>query len=306
MPPSSPPAIRPLGRHASYELPAESPLVKTFRRAYERGGTRTIVAIVTVVSTVVSLLLTGAAMKSAGVDPAFFPMGLGIAGFVPLVVSPLVTLAFTRMTAHLLALETFLSELATRDVLTGAHNRRWIMDKCLARAGAVANRNSRPSARAAGGILMVDIDHFKSINDRHGHPVGDRVLRAAAQTLGATLRSSDAFGRYGGEEFLVLTSDRDDKALGRSAEALRRAIERMVADPERPELKVTASLGAALLPGTGGETALATTLQQADAALYRAKAGGRNRVVVDGIAASVPVPTGAGPALNDTALAAGT
>ena len=290
----------------SLGAPVASAWADWFRQAYERGGLWRIGGITTGVSTAVSVVITFVTQTLLDVPSDLFRVGITSSVVVPLLIAPLVTIVLARMTDHLMALEIVLGELATRDPLTGAHNRRWIMDQCLTRAGVPADGKDLSLAPAAGGILMIDVDHFKSINDRHGHPVGDQVLKAVAQTLGATLRASDAFGRYGGEEFLVLTSDRDADALGHSAEALRRAIERMVADPERPELKVTASLGAALLPGTGGETALATTLQQADAALYRAKAGGRNRVVGDGIGTGAPVPTDAGPVLNNAALAAGT
>ncbi len=120
---------------------------------------------------------------------------------------------------------------------------------------------------------MVDIDHFKAINDTHGHSCGDAVLRAVATTLRHALRPSDALVRLGGEEFLVICRQEASQAAAEGlGERLRQAVQHLQSDDLPP---VTISIGVALrTPGEGWEA----QLERADTALYRAKRNGRNRV----------------------------
>ncbi|ATY16715.1 GGDEF domain-containing protein [Amycolatopsis sp. AA4] len=145
----------------------------------------------------------------------------------------------------------------------------------------------RALARAARGgetlaLLMIDLDHFKWINDTYGHPAGDDVLRTVAQTLDEITRPKDIIGRFGGEEFLILLPDVDTTAAKVTAERIRTAIadQRIVTTDKRGGSALitgrTASIGVALL-GVNG-TALEQLLQAADAAVYTAKEGGRNQV----------------------------
>lgn len=165
--------------------------------------------------------------------------------------------------------------LASIDGLTGILNRRALMTE--------ARRQEERRRDAEGlGLMMIDVDHFKRINDRHGHIVGDRVLRQVATTLRMSGRGSDVLGRYGGEEFLLLLPGADEQRLATVGEKLRAAVEAIPAIefPDRtgfPET-LTISIGAAVLrPGQGN---LDTAIAQADQALYQAKNAGRNRVVV--------------------------
>jgi diguanylate cyclase (GGDEF)-like protein len=164
------------------------------------------------------------------------------------------------------------------DVLTGWHNRRYLhvrLEEELARS----RRNKTPLA-----CLMIDVDHFKAVNDRHGHLVGDEVLRNVARRIHAEVRSSDVSARYGGEEFVLLLPDTTRTAGYRLAERVRRSVcaepfDLGLAEP----LTVTVSIGVAeYLPRSGAdgdaEAAGRALLAQADAALYEAKAGGRNAV----------------------------
>ena len=156
--------------------------------------------------------------------------------------------------------------LAMTDELTGLPNRRAV----LARLGSLLAEGS-PCA-----VLIVDIDHFKAINDHHGHPIGDEVLRAVAGTLAAELRGAMSAGRLGGEEFLVLVPRTEIEPAMQLAERLRAAMARI--DPARWSVTapITVSVGVALArPGPGG---IADVLRRADEALYAAKAAGRNRV----------------------------
>ena len=122
---------------------------------------------------------------------------------------------------------------------------------------------------------MLDIDHFKQVNDRHGHPVGDQVITTVAQRLAATLRGTDLLGRYGGEEFAVLLQDTRPDGSAILAERLRAAISGQPIHTDAGPLTVTISIGVADL---NTDSSVAELLGRADQALYQAKQGGRNRV----------------------------
>ncbi len=162
------------------------------------------------------------------------------------------------------------TRLAERDGLTGVLNRRAIT-RCLESEFAAAVAHKLPLA-----LLFVDLDHFKAINDRHGHLVGDHCLKAIADTLADELQDGEHFGRYGGEEFLALLPGAMHAEAIATGERLRKRIERLAIDADGVNLHLTASIGVAgLLAGTDSPDKL---IERADAALYRAKAEGRNRV----------------------------
>ena len=159
---------------------------------------------------------------------------------------------------------------AATDALTGLANARAVQDT-LKRMVAQATRTGDPLT-----AVMVDLDHFKALNDVYGHERGNEALAAVGQILSATSRISDFAGRYGGEEFILLLPDTTREGGAVLAEKLRAAIA-SIALPE-VDRQITASLGVASLPDDGLD---ATTLvRAADRALYRAKADGRDRVVV--------------------------
>jgi two-component system cell cycle response regulator len=162
-------------------------------------------------------------------------------------------------------------KLAAIDPLTGLHNRRYGLQH-LDRVTAAA----RPGGRQAGVIVM-DIDHFKRVNDSHGHAAGDAVLARVAQELRLGLRAEDMVCRIGGEEFLAVLPDTSARDLRAVAERLRRAVADIVVPiAGGAELRATLSLGAALMEPT--ERSAAPVLERADRALYEAKRGGRNRI----------------------------
>jgi diguanylate cyclase (GGDEF)-like protein len=164
-------------------------------------------------------------------------------------------------------------ELAATDCLTQLANRRDFLESAALRVAAAA-RHGRPLA-----AIMIDIDHFKRVNDAHGHRAGDDVIRAVAAVLRRCCRRTDLVGRYGGEEFALLLSDAADDAPG-AAERLRAEIERVPIETTAGPLTVTISVGVAYRePGDADIDAL---LARADECLYRAKRSGRNRVVVHG------------------------
>lgn len=165
-----------------------------------------------------------------------------------------------------------LRSLARVDPLTGVNNRR-ALDERAAELLARAARRGRPL-----GILMLDADHFKSVNDRFGHSGGDTVLVGLVANIRAALRADDVIGRIGGEEFVVLAPDTSlDDALS-LAERIRARIEREPLQIQGGTLHLTASIGTAV--ARPGERDMARILRRADAALYAAKRGGRNRVMV--------------------------
>jgi diguanylate cyclase (GGDEF)-like protein len=166
------------------------------------------------------------------------------------------------------------------DILTGWHNRRYLESRL--REEIVRCRRDRGTL----ACLMIDVDHFKSINDRYGHLAGDEVLRRVAQRVEAAVRGSDVTARYGGEEFVILLPGTDAEAAELLAERIRRAVAEHgfeIAAATDP-VPVTVSIGVAEHRAGDiedlklvGERLLA----RADAALYAAKAGGRNRVAYD-------------------------
>lgn len=165
-----------------------------------------------------------------------------------------------------------LAQQAITDPLTGLRNRRGFLDAATA-VLAIASRQAEPVA-----LISLDLDRFKAINDGHGHAAGDAVLRGTAQVLQAALRRGDLAGRIGGEEFVLLLPGTGLAAAAQTAERLRLALSEGVAHPGAGG-RVTASFGVAALEGRG-VAALEPALAAADAALYAAKHGGRDRVEV--------------------------
>ncbi len=170
--------------------------------------------------------------------------------------------------------ETALYTLARTDVLTGLPNRREI----LARLQSELDRSER--SRHPVSVLMLDVDHFKKVNDTYGHAAGDQVLQAVAQAANACLRRIDSCGRIGGEEFLVVLPEADSTEATAVAERLRTAIEGLMIIAEAHTVRVTTSIGIALLPAGETHPSPESLIQRADNALYVAKEGGRNRVVL--------------------------
>lgn len=168
-----------------------------------------------------------------------------------------------------------LRKLATTDALTETWNRRSILDRLdkeLARA-------SRDRMGRGPGVLMGDLDHFKQINDSHGHLVGDQVLRETGSRIRKLLRSHDEVGRFGGEEFLIVVCDCDRNALVRVAERVRAGIGDSKIETTSGPVRVTLSIGGAV--NDHGCPSNATTLiERADYAMYEAKNAGRDRVVM--------------------------
>ena len=168
-------------------------------------------------------------------------------------------------------LEEELKILATTDFLTGLSNRRHFLG-----AAALVMESFRRYHRPLA-LLMLDIDHFKKINDTYGHATGDQVLVTVAETLGSVLRSADLCGRFGGEEFVCLLPETTETEARIVAERLRRALAEQSAATAEGIVRFTASIG--LTVADVSDATVESLLQRADAAMYEAKKAGRNRVV---------------------------
>lgn len=166
------------------------------------------------------------------------------------------------------------TRLANEDELTGLKNRRAWMEEARHQLQ-LSKRLGTPLS-----ILMLDVDHFKSVNDTHGHPVGDAVLRSLGKLLTLCLRETDTPGRMGGEEFAVLIPGTDATGAARIAETLRNAVALENIQDGSVELQVTVSIGVVSVQNPAKDLALDTLMRTADQALYTAKQTGRNRVVM--------------------------
>ncbi|MBI3269484.1 MAG: diguanylate cyclase [Planctomycetes bacterium] len=180
-------------------------------------------------------------------------------------------LKMAALVQHLETQTQILSKLAALDYLTGIYNRRSMFDALEVEL----NRCRRSGRRLS--VLMLDLDHFKRINDSHGHPAGDLVLREFASRAKQALRSTDILCRYGGEEFCVILPETETASALAAAERIRQAIGARSFMLESDEVTVTVSVGVASVPPEF-EGELTELLERADKALYRAKQGGRNRV----------------------------
>jgi diguanylate cyclase (GGDEF)-like protein len=163
-----------------------------------------------------------------------------------------------------------IQEMAIRDELTGVYNRRHVME--------LLDYEKNRSSRGGGGIFclaMLDIDHFKNVNDMYGHQAGDAVLRAVATMIDKTMRNTEFCGRYGGEEFLIVLTQTDIKGALICAERVRANIENILFPDLDPDFKVTVTIG---LSEYHIREDVEKIISRADEALYRAKKGGRNRV----------------------------
>jgi len=166
-----------------------------------------------------------------------------------------------------------IGHLATHDELTGLINRRRMAELMEAERQR-CQRGRRPLV-----LALLDLDHFKLVNDQHGHAAGDEVLRAFAACVQGVLRSTDVLARWGGEEFMLMLYDADARGATELLERVRASVEAMEIDAGGSLIRVTVSIGQAL--GEPGEP-VERTLERADQALYRAKERGRNQVAHDG------------------------
>jgi two-component system cell cycle response regulator len=160
---------------------------------------------------------------------------------------------------------------ATRDPLTHCYNKRFFLDR-LPNELAFAKRHNKPLS-----LAMIDIDHFKKINDSYGHPAGDLVLRMLGSVLQKSLRAEDTIVRFGGEEFALIMQETPGPKALLAAERIRRLVAETPFIYEEKEIRATVSIGIATWPAEGLDS-MQDLVRAADANLYKAKHAGRNRI----------------------------
>jgi len=163
------------------------------------------------------------------------------------------------------------AKMATTDGLTGLNNHRYFQERLAER---VEEARRHPTKHS---LILIDIDHFKQVNDTHGHPVGDEVLRGLAKLLRESVRNVDLAARYGGEEFVLLLTNTDRKGAMLLAERVRKEAKKLKFDGEDGTFAITISLGVATFPDDARSKE--AVIERADRALYRAKEQGRDQVV---------------------------
>jgi diguanylate cyclase (GGDEF)-like protein len=257
--------FEPLARHrVETGLAVALPIVAAaFLLDLARGGRRTRAFLFAASSVLVLAALAELAARRQVLvaAPLVSPLGVGFVLFTALLL-PRVAEQERRLFTR-----------ATTDPLTGLLNRTAFEERALAELARAA-RTGRSLA-----VAMLDVDHFKTFNDRFGHLAGDAALTAVARAVARTVRGIDAAGRYGGEEFIVLLVEADAEAALHAAERIRAAVASL--GPPRIPLRVTVSAGVAIHQGLFERTSFESLVARADTALYAAKKAGRNRVILE-------------------------
>lgn len=246
-------------------------------------GMYTHIPALSVVSGLIALALLAASLGVLSeMDPVFYPPHLELLRF-GVMLGSLPALIFTaylisswrnRLAIQRRDLQEALDkvqQLATRDSLTGLYNRHYMQE----RMEYTVQRFDRYGECFTVGL--VDLDHFKRINDEHGHQVGDQALMAFASAVSMVLRDTDTLARWGGEEFLFLMPNTSPQKASVAIERIRDALGSIVVSPAVPQLRLRFSAGLALHEGADTPE---QTLERADQALYQAKSAGRNRTVI--------------------------
>ena len=187
-------------------------------------------------------------------------------------VGPNVVFSFTLIDETEEKLAKQLYESSTRDALTKLFNRKYFVERLASEVGYANRHKSRLS------VLIFDLDHFKLVNDTHGHLAGDEVLRQVAAQLSRMIRAEDVIARYGGEEFVTIVRGIEHRNVVLFAERLRRAVEKLEIKWDSIVIRATISIGVASLHECGDQGTSEALLLLADERLYAAKRGGRNRV----------------------------
>ena len=202
---------------------------------------------------------------------------LSILATVLLLVFSAMLLMVRALTKRLAMTQGQLKKLASIDSLTGVLTRREIMERGKSAGLKPPKRRETEDKEDSNGLMMLDIDLFKKINDTHGHMIGDLVLKIIAQRLTTSVRDQDVIGRFGGEEFLIILPNSSLKTTELLAERCRKVVSDTPISCQGVEIPVTASIGISCFSVDRGETAFLQALDAADKALYRAKENGRNQ-----------------------------
>lgn len=230
-------------------------------------------AATTLFSVLVSVTLTWLALiMISQTDQQHLRLALSISVIVPLIAAALVSYKGFDLLRQVVESKKKIQKLSRFDELTTVYNRRYFM-QLAERELSLGARHKNPVA-----LMMLDLDHFKRVNDTHGHVVGDEVLLASARIIADTIRLTDIIGRYGGEEFLVLAPNTDSNGTAELAERIRTAFEKIPIMAGDKGVRITVSIGAVSTEGHG--ISLDAMIQAADDSMYQAKQQGRNRTVL--------------------------
>jgi len=240
-------------------------------------GPRRAVVLLTAFCILFSVLCTFILMTLMGSGHYQMVRGLFIGAAVPAVVAPAASYWLLCLVAELEQMRAALAASVLRDSLTNVYNRLYYMQQ-LEREVLQAQRSGAPLS-----LLMLDVDHFKRVNDAHGHLVGDRVLQQIAAACSACLRPYDVLARIGGEEFALLLPGTPLADAGDIAERIRACVNNLTMEArvaDGAHITVTVSIGVSHV--LAGDASATIAIKRADDALYQAKREGRNRCVVAG------------------------
>jgi len=252
----------------------EAQTAKTWRNAiFGMGRYRSVLAI-TLFSVLMSVMITGVIMTAfwwEGRDVLLKAMLVG--AIVPGIVAPLASSFVVKLLLELEDLQTQLLEMVNRDPLTKVYSRRYLLD-CLETEPARTLLSDEPMS-----LLILDVDHFKSINDRHGHGNGDIVLKKIAQICESTLRPQDVLARFGGEEFVVLLPNTPLLEACHVAERLRENVAATTIELTSGE-SISSTISIGISPFVPPDPKCINLLSRADKGLYKSKENGRNQWAV--------------------------
>jgi two-component system cell cycle response regulator len=217
------------------------------------------------------IFLTGALQESEDIVRG---LELGAVEYVTKPIHDPVFLARVKVMLRLKAQQERILQLSLHDPLTECYNRRFMMQRLKEEFS-----RSRRTLHPVCGI-MIDIDHFKTVNDTYGHETGDQVLVKVVSVLKVSIRTYDVLARYGGEEFFILLPNTSVESGVLIAERTRRLLEQVTVETQKAPIKVTASFGVAGFEGAQVPEDEDELLRRTDEALYAAKKGGRNRVEI--------------------------
>ncbi|MDR4508983.1 MAG: GGDEF domain-containing protein [Candidatus Brocadiaceae bacterium] len=232
----------------------------------------TLVIIMTVSAAILSVALVTTIYKIA--DQDLRPLEIITGAIVPSIVAPSLTWYVLKLLLKLDTLEKHMRNLATYDLLTNALTRGAFIDTAVKHLN-MANRNKNTFA-----LLMLDLDHFKAINDKYGHAKGDEVLRIFGSIANQHKRTSDIIGRFGGEEFVFLLPDTDMNGAVCFSEMLHSKIRNNYVRQDGQRIRFTASIGVAIFYPNAGIHNIDDLIRQSDEALYAAKRKGKNCTVL--------------------------
>lgn len=239
----------------------------------------TATAILTLTMIVISMTITFLSLLILGIEN--FLHGMIISFVVPLLASPGLSYYFFRLVHELENTKKQLEYLSRTDSLTKIYNRHHLLEKSMETMDTARKHKTNVS------LLLLDLDKFKNVNDTYGHLAGDHTLAAFAQIAKKVIRKQDLFGRFGGEEFLILLPDSDLEQAITIADRIRQQISSTPIVVEEGNIQVTVSIG--VVSTTAGKHTIDELIYFADMALYQAKNLGRNRYQVAELPACGPV-----------------